>query len=133
MSHWLTLWFFLQDIHSPKQCLYDISSNQITCLLPGTHKLFHKLLFDIPTPLLSTPSVFSQMVVFSFQKLIFDIASALSLDSSQLPFSFKLMMVISRTSANNSNPWNYQILLVSGFLIPPSRLRFVALSTKLSF
>ena len=114
MSHCQTYAFFHKSCSIPKQCLHNMSSNQIACLFPGTHKLFHEPLFNILTPLLFTPSVFLQMVVFSFHKSIFDILSPLSLATyfvvsdimsylpvlKQVPFSFKLMMVISRTSAN---------------------------------
>ena len=74
--------FFHKCCSIPKQCLHDMSYNQIACLFPGTHKLFREPLFDILSPSLSTPSEFLQMVVFSFHKLIFDIVSALFLETS---------------------------------------------------
>ena len=67
--------FFHNFCSIPKHCLHDMSSNQITFLFSGTHKLFHEPLFDILTPLLFTPWVFPQMVAFSFHKFIFDILS----------------------------------------------------------
>ena len=102
ISHCQTYAFFHKSCSIPKQCLHNMSSNQIACLFPGTHKLFHEPLFDIVTPLLFTPSVFLQTVVFSFHKSIFDIFSALSLATyflvpdimnyllilKQFPFSF---------------------------------------------
>ena len=83
MSHCQTL-CQTKSCSIPKQCLHNISSNQIACFFPGTHKLFHEPLFEILTPLLfsPTPSVFLQMVVFFFHKSIFDIVSALSLATS---------------------------------------------------
>ena len=116
MSHCQTYALFHKSCSIPKQCLHNMFSNQIACLFPGTHKLFHEPRFDILPPLLFTPSVFVQMVFFSFHKSIFDIFSALSLATyflvpdimsyllilKQFPFSFKLMMLISRISANCS-------------------------------
>ena len=114
-------------------------SNQIACLFPGTHKLFHEPLFDTLTPLLSTASVFPQMVAFSFHYSIFDIVSTLSLETSFVVSDImKYLPVLHSFHFLSSwswvyleyllivpNPWNYQILLVSDFLIPPSRLLFV--------
>ena len=57
-------------------CLICTPIRSLVCFLK--RKLFHQPLFDILTPLLSTPSVFPQMVAFSFCKSIFDIVSALS-------------------------------------------------------
>ena len=102
MSHCQTYALFHKSRSIPKQCLHNMFSNQITCLFPGTHKLFHEPRFDILPPLLFTPSVFVQMVFFSFHKSIFDIFSALSLATyflvpdimsyllilKQFPFSF---------------------------------------------
>ena len=62
--------------------LFAMSSNQITFLFRETHKLFHEPLFNILTPLLSTPSVFPQMIAFSFHKSIIDIVPTLSLATS---------------------------------------------------
>ena len=82
MSHCKTLCFFVKSCGIPKECLHDISSKQITCLFPGTHKLFHEPLFEIIIFLLSTLSVCLQMTTFSFHKSIFDIVSVLSLATS---------------------------------------------------
>ena len=73
MSHVIPYDFFHKSCNILKQCLHDISFNQIDFLFPGTHKLFRGPLFDILTSLLSTHSVFLQIVVFFFDKSIFDI------------------------------------------------------------
>ena len=107
-------------------CLICTPIRSLVCFLK--RKLFHQPLFDILTPLLSTPSVFPRMVAFSFCKAIFDIVSALSqaisfvvsdiITISQFSTAsifVKLMIVISRISANCSKSLDFPNLTVLRF------------------